>query len=120
MADLTPNANILFASDSVVDILGYEPHEVQGLSCFDFFHPDEVPFARSIHSRGVLLDKAAVLHYARIRSRDERWINCECCFTIVHDVLVASTSVYRRTEKSDSTSHMALLACCHCLLTNIR
>ncbi|GKT50207.1 aryl hydrocarbon receptor nuclear translocator [Colletotrichum spaethianum] len=69
-----PSAAILFVSDSVFDILGYTPQEVQGKSCFDFFHPDEVPFARSVHSRGVLLDKAAVLHYVRIMSRDGQWI----------------------------------------------
>ncbi|KAK1962156.1 hypothetical protein LY78DRAFT_265381 [Colletotrichum sublineola] len=96
-----PSAAILFVSDSVFDILGYTPQEVQGKSCFDFFHPDEVPFARSIHNRGVLLDKAAVLHYVRIMSRDGQWVSCECCFTIVHDVLVACTSIYRRGEKSD-------------------
>lgn len=100
--DLGPDANILFASESITDILGYQPSEVQGKSCFDYFHPEEVPFARSVHSRGVLLDKAAVLHYARVLSRDGRWIGCECCFTIVHDVLVACTSIYRRNAKSES------------------
>lgn len=99
--DLTPEATILFASDSVYDILGYQPWEIQGKSCFDYFHPDEVPFARSVHNRGVLLDKAAVLHYARIRASDGRWVSCECCFTIVHDVLVACTSIYLRGEKSE-------------------
>ncbi|KAJ4156853.1 hypothetical protein NW754_008492 [Fusarium falciforme] len=99
--NLGPDANILYASESVIDILGYTPHEVLGRSSFDFFHPDEVPFARSVHTRGVLLDKAAVLHYARILSRDGRWVSCECCFTIVHDVLVACTSIYRRGEKSE-------------------
>ncbi|KAI2467115.1 hypothetical protein F4781DRAFT_433650 [Annulohypoxylon bovei var. microspora] len=98
--NLSPDANILFASESIVDILGYQPQDVQGKSCFDYFHPEEVPFARSVHSRGVLLDKAAVLHYARVMSRDGQWISCECCFTIVHDVLVACTSVYRRGERS--------------------
>ncbi|KAI8957636.1 hypothetical protein F5Y11DRAFT_360660 [Daldinia sp. FL1419] len=98
--NLSPDANILFVSESVVDILGYQPQDVQGKSCFDYFHPDEVPFARSVHSRGVLLDKAAVLHYARIMSRDGQWVSCECCFTIVHDVLVACTSIYRRGERS--------------------
>lgn len=72
-----------------------------GKSCFDYFHPDEVPFARSIHSKGVLLDKAAVLHYMRIQSRDGQWVSCECCFTVVHDVLVACTSIYQRSEKSE-------------------
>ncbi|KAL1906942.1 hypothetical protein Sste5344_007238 [Sporothrix stenoceras] len=99
--NLGPDANILFASESIADILGYQPAEVHGKSCFDYFHPEEVPFARSVHSRGVLLDKAAVLHYARILSRDGRWVGCECCFTIVHDVLVACTSIYRRNAKSE-------------------
>lgn len=99
--NLSPDANILFVSDSIVDILGYQPQDVQGKSCFDYFHPEEVPFARSVHSRGVLLDKAAVLHYARIMSSDGQWISCECCFTIVHDVLVACTSIYRRGERSE-------------------
>ncbi|TDZ27505.1 hypothetical protein CTRI78_v012266 [Colletotrichum trifolii] len=70
-----PDAAILFVSDSVYDILGYTPQEVQGRSCFEFFHPEEVPFARSIHNRGVLLDKAAVLHYVRIQSRDGQWVS---------------------------------------------
>ncbi|EGY20826.1 uncharacterized protein VDAG_02350 [Verticillium dahliae VdLs.17] len=99
--NLSPQANILFASESIVDILGYHPHEIQDRSCFEYFHPDEVTFARSVHSRGVQLDKVAVHHYARILSRDGQWVSCECCFTVVQDVLVACTSVYRRGEKSE-------------------
>jgi len=99
--NLTPDANILFASDSILDILGYQPDEVRGKSAFEYFHPEEVPFARSIHSRGVLLDKAAVLHYARIVAKNGQWMSCECCFTVVHNVLVASTSIYFRGERSE-------------------
>ncbi|EAA32992.2 hypothetical protein GE21DRAFT_5858, partial [Neurospora crassa] len=99
--NLTAKANILFASDSILDILGYHPDEVRGKSCFDHFHPDDVALARRVHQEGVLLDKAAVLHYTRIASRDGKWINCECCFTVVHDVLVASTSVYLGGLKSE-------------------
>ncbi|KAI0863038.1 hypothetical protein F4860DRAFT_88710 [Xylaria cubensis] len=99
--NLSHDANIIFASESVVDILGYQPQEIQGKSCFDYFHPDEISFARSIHKRGVLLDKAAVLHYVRMLSKDGRFVNCECCFTVVHDVLVACTSIYRRGKKSE-------------------
>lgn len=74
---------------------------MRGRSVFDFFHPDEIPYARSIHSRGILLDKAASLHYVRVLSADGRWISCECCFTVVHDVLVACTSIYRQGQKSE-------------------
>ncbi|KAI1465895.1 uncharacterized protein F4812DRAFT_438049 [Daldinia caldariorum] len=33
-------------------------------------------------------------------SSNGQWVSCECCFTIVHDVLVACTSIYRRGERS--------------------
>lgn len=100
--DLHPDANILYASDSIFEILGYSPQDVINKSAFEFFHPDEIPYARSVHSRGVLLDKAAVLHYARLRSHDGRWVSSECCFSIVHDILFACISIYRRDAKSES------------------
>ncbi|KAH7302869.1 hypothetical protein B0I35DRAFT_214556 [Stachybotrys elegans] len=95
------DANILFASDSITDILGYLPRHVRSKSCFDYFHPDETPLARFVHSKGILLDKAAVLLYTHIRSLDGEWVGCECCFTVVHDVLVACTTVYRQGERSE-------------------
>ncbi|KAI9678302.1 MAG: hypothetical protein M1817_006247 [Caeruleum heppii] len=98
--DLSPDARLLYASDSIVDILGYTPQEVTNRSCFDYFHPEELPFARSVHGRGISLDKAAVLNYCRIRSKWGDWVCCECAFTVVYDVLVASTSIYRRGMKS--------------------
>ncbi|CCT73053.1 uncharacterized protein FFB20_10067 [Fusarium fujikuroi] len=99
--NLHPDANILYASDSIFEILGYSPQDVINKSAFEFFHPDEIPYARSVHSRGVLLDKAAVLHYARLRSHDGRWVSSECCFSIVHDILFACISIYRRDAKSE-------------------
>ena len=91
-------------SNSIIDILGYQPEEVVGKSCWEYFHPDEIPFARAIHGRGVQLDKAAVLNYCQVKNRDGLWVGCECVFTVVHDVLVASTSIYRRGQKSESMS----------------
>ena len=100
--DLSLDARILYVSTSVEDILGYNPQEVIGKSCWEYFHPDEIPFAREIHGRGVRLDKAAVLNYCQIKNRDGRWVGCECVFTVVHDVLIGCTSVYRRGLKSQS------------------
>ncbi|KAH8804734.1 hypothetical protein F5884DRAFT_754327 [Xylogone sp. PMI_703] len=95
------NANVLFASDSITDVLGYSPEDVMGRSCFDYFHPEEVPMARYIHNNGVQLDKAAVLHYCRIQNKHGDWIGCECIFTIVYDVMVACTSIYRGDAKNE-------------------
>ncbi|KAG9231726.1 putative aryl hydrocarbon receptor nuclear translocator-like protein 2 [Amylocarpus encephaloides] len=92
--NLARDANILFASESIVDILGYMPEDVINKTCFEYFHPDEELLARNVHSRGVQLDKAAVLHYARIRNRAGDYVICECVFTVVYQVLVACTSIY--------------------------
>ncbi|KAL8997583.1 MAG: hypothetical protein Q9169_003201 [Polycauliona sp. 2 TL-2023] len=75
--DLSLDARLLYTSHSIVDILGYTSQEVVGKSCWEYFHPDEIPFARAIHGRGVQLDKAAVLNYCQIKNRNGRWVGCE-------------------------------------------
>ncbi|KAF2877497.1 hypothetical protein BDV95DRAFT_601884 [Massariosphaeria phaeospora] len=92
--DLSEHATILYCSDSIVDILGHTPDEVVNKSSWEFFHPYEVPVAKKFHNRGVRLDKAAVLAYCSIKNRQGDWIGCECCFSIVYDVMVCCTSVY--------------------------
>lgn len=109
LIDLTDEARILYASDSIVDILGHTPDEVVNRSCWEFFHPSQVPIARQLHSRGVHMDKAAVLAYCELISRDGSWVNCECCFSVVYNVLVVCTSVYRSGMASQSTYLKALL-----------
>lgn len=102
--DLSDEARILYSSDSIVDILGHTPDEVVHRSVWDFFHPEELPIAKAQHSRGVRLDKAAVLSYCRLRNRQGEWVGCECCFSVVYDVMVVCTSVYRNGMQSQSMS----------------
>ncbi|KAJ5232953.1 hypothetical protein N7468_005909 [Penicillium chermesinum] len=49
---------------------------------------------------GVHLDKAAVLNYCSIRHQNGSWVGCECVFTVVYDVMIASTTVYSRGKGS--------------------
>ncbi|KAJ5646161.1 hypothetical protein N7490_002533 [Penicillium lividum] len=100
--DLSRDACIRYASDSIQVVLGYEPHEVLNRSCWEYFHPQELPFARSVHGRGVRLDKAAVLNYCSIRHKNGSWVGCECVFTVVYDVLIASTTIYGRGKGSQN------------------
>ncbi|KAF2455074.1 hypothetical protein BDY21DRAFT_264687, partial [Lineolata rhizophorae] len=103
--DLSRDARILYSSDSIVDILGHTPDEVIGRSAWDFFHPEELPVAKELHSRGVRLDKAAVLAYCRIRNRQGDWVTCECCFSVVYDVMVCCTSIYRNPATDPARRH---------------
>lgn len=107
--DLSPAASVLFASESIVGILGHQPSTLQGRSCFDFLHPDELPVARHVHAAGILRDTTAALHYLRIRSSNGRWIRCECCFALVYEVLVACVCVYQGSERSKSQSGITII-----------
>ncbi|KAL1296986.1 hypothetical protein AAFC00_004583 [Neodothiora populina] len=98
--DLTPEARILYSSDSIVDVLGYTPDEIVNHSTWEFFPEEELPYARKVHARGIAMDKAAVLAYCRVKDRQGHWIGCECCFTIVYDVMIVCTSVYRTGTES--------------------
>lgn len=106
---LYEDARLLFASDSITDVLGYSPQDVVGRSCFEYFHPDEMPFARSVHGRGVHLDKAAVLSYCKLKSITGEYVTCECVFTVVYSVIVASTSLYRYNNKSHGCLHLQFI-----------
>ncbi|KAJ8105538.1 hypothetical protein OPT61_g10114 [Boeremia exigua] len=74
--DLSEEARILYSSDSIVDILGHTPDEVVNRSVWQFFHPEELQFAKAKYGRGVALDKAAVLSYCRLKNRQGEWVGC--------------------------------------------
>lgn len=42
-----------------------------------------------------------MLSYCQLLSKAGNWISCECVFTVVYDVLVAATTAYKRTVKSE-------------------
>ncbi|OLL24954.1 Aryl hydrocarbon receptor nuclear translocator, partial [Neolecta irregularis DAH-3] len=105
--DLSPNATILYASQSVSDVLGYEPSDVVAKSCFDFFHPEQVPLARDIHSNQIKLDKAAMLSYCKLKNKQQEWVGCECVFTVVYDVFIAATTIHTKGLKSEKRKEMA-------------
>lgn len=94
----------MYASDSIVDILGHTPDQVVNRPSWDFFHEAELPVAKQLHERGVNLDKAAVLAYCQLRNNVGQWIGCECCFTIVYNVMVVCISVYERGMLQSSKS----------------
>ncbi|KAI9646997.1 hypothetical protein NHQ30_004998 [Ciborinia camelliae] len=106
--NLTSEANILFVTESISEILGYEPEDVMGKPWFEYFdkNNDDTPLARQATSQGVHLEKAAVIYHAKIQHKDStpenpHFVTCECVFTVVHDVLVACTSVYNDPNESE-------------------
>ncbi|PNS20132.1 hypothetical protein CAC42_5582 [Sphaceloma murrayae] len=98
--DLSSEARILYSSESIVDVLGYTPDEIVNRSVWEFFPQEEVPYAKQFHKDGIEMDKAAMLAYCRVKDASGQWVGCECCFTIVYDVMVVCTSIYRSGHPS--------------------
>lgn len=100
MHDLGADCTILYASESINEVLGYQPNEVVQRSTFDFFHPQELPFARAQHKDSIAMDHASVLAYVQVRNKNGAWTGCECVFSCVYDVIVAATTIYRQGSRS--------------------
>ena len=47
--DLTLKTTYKYVSDSILDILGYQPEDLIGKSAYLVFHPEEIPYLREIH-----------------------------------------------------------------------
>nr|POE87956.1 hypothetical protein CFP56_11185 [Quercus suber] len=80
----------------------YTPDEIVNRSAWDFFDADELPYARQFHQKRIFADKAAVLAYCRVRSKNGDWVGCEVCFSVTYDVMIVCTSIYRRGAQSIS------------------
>jgi PAS domain S-box-containing protein len=92
-----------------VDVLGYTPDEVVGKKAWDFFESAQLEAAQAKHKRSRDMDKASVLEYCDIKNRDGNYVRCECAFSIVYNVIVACTSIYREGISNASTFHAILL-----------
>ncbi|VDC05526.1 unnamed protein product [Peniophora sp. CBMAI 1063] len=94
IVDFTEKANWVFLSESVSELLGYEPRELVGTSSLDLVHPDEFPPVKQMHYVTIAQDKAAALAYLRMKHKDplHGYILCAITRTVAQNVLVGSVS----------------------------
>ncbi len=62
-----PDGTYRFVSAAARELLGYEPAEMVGTWCYDYFHPDDVPKISGAHRR--VLDGAPVTVVYRLRRK---------------------------------------------------
>ncbi|CDO71669.1 hypothetical protein BN946_scf184915.g13 [Trametes cinnabarina] len=94
IVDFTEDANWVYCSESVYDLLGYEPHELIGTSSLLLVHPDEFSEVKELHYTTISQDQAAVLAYLRMKHKDpyKGYILCGISRTVCQNVLVGSVS----------------------------
>ncbi|KAJ8454302.1 hypothetical protein ONZ51_g13107 [Trametes cubensis] len=81
IVDFTQDANWVYCSESVYDLLGYEPHELIGTPSLNLVHPDEFSEVKELHYTTISQDQAAVLAYLRMKHKDpyKGYILCGIC-----------------------------------------
>ncbi|KAJ7575144.1 hypothetical protein C8J56DRAFT_1124229 [Mycena floridula] len=101
IVDFSQEARWLFMTDSVTELLGFEPAELYGRPSLELVHPDEFARVRKLHYDTIQADKAAVLVYLRMRHKDpyKGYVLCGVSrsvglfpSTVVHNVVVGSVS----------------------------
>ncbi|CAL1713038.1 unnamed protein product [Somion occarium] len=94
IVDFTEDARWVYASESVQDLLGFEPRELIGRPSLGLVHPDELAQVRKMHYDTIKQDKAATLAYLRMKHKDpcKGYILCSITRTVCQNVLVGSVS----------------------------
>ncbi|KAF8895588.1 hypothetical protein BD779DRAFT_1609090 [Infundibulicybe gibba] len=92
IVDFSPEARWVYMTDSVTDLLGYEPHELVGKPSLRLVHPDEFPRVKQLHYDTIQQDKAAVLVYLRMRHKDpyKGYILCGIVSAILFGIFLRS------------------------------
>ncbi|KAK1925446.1 hypothetical protein DB88DRAFT_194686 [Papiliotrema laurentii] len=96
-----------YVSDSITEILGYQPQDLIGRSAYEIFHPDEIPYLRDIHYYSLQEERCACVAYMRLMHRDGYFVECCVSYSTVFRETVA---VYTRAENGPTTIQQALTA----------
>ncbi|TXT08706.1 hypothetical protein VHUM_02834 [Vanrija humicola] len=82
------NGDIVYISESMTEILGYEPKDVIGKSSRLIFHPDEVEAVTQVHFDSLLQNKVGCVMYTRLLHQRGFYVDCACSFSHVFDLTV--------------------------------
>ncbi|KAF9176525.1 hypothetical protein BGZ51_000415, partial [Haplosporangium sp. Z 767] len=91
--DLTPEARILWVSDSITDCIGYSPEEVTGQLAYDLVVTDELPVLQVTHQENVMNDVVANQFQSRLRHKDGHSVPVVATIGICYDFIVGCTWV---------------------------
>ncbi|KAJ7701424.1 hypothetical protein B0H17DRAFT_1045376 [Mycena rosella] len=83
-----------YMTESVSDLLGWDPSDLRDHSFFELVHPDELSKVQQLHHETILADKAAAVAYMRLKHKDAHkgYLLCAVSRTVVHDKVVGSVS----------------------------
>ena len=69
----TPEGTYLYASPAAATLLGYEPEELVGTSCYDYFHEEDLAAIASTHADNLTVPDIQTVQY-RIRRKTGEYV----------------------------------------------
>lgn len=92
LQSLDEDATCAYATDSILDLLGWDPKaEIVGRSFYDLVHPDEVLAAKNLHYEHIRDDMAATLTYLRLRHKTNNdYVLCALSRSVAYNCIVAT------------------------------
>ncbi len=79
-----PDGNYLFVTAACKTLLGYAPEELLGRSCYEFFHPDDLPAIRATHHQILEKTGTSTVNY-RLRRKDGEYVWVESRVSTTRD-----------------------------------
>ncbi|KAF9351858.1 hypothetical protein BGX26_010191 [Mortierella sp. AD094] len=98
--DLTPEAQFLWASSSIVTCLGYEPEEVVGMNAYEAIHKDDIAYVKITHTESVLNEMVGTQVLLRMRHKNGTYVSCMVLFSMCYEYIVSCFTV---VDQSDGT-----------------
>lgn len=91
--DNTASASVLFASDSVYEVLGYKPEELSGFHGYKLTHPDEREALGIIHNANVVEERmSSVTEYRSLR-KDGTYVELDAIVHYCYDTIVSTNFI---------------------------
>ncbi|MCP4610428.1 MAG: PAS domain S-box protein [Planctomycetes bacterium] len=70
---LDANATLVYASPSLKNVAGYEPHELVGKCAFDYVYPEDIENAKNLFNIGIQIPDYSAFFETRLLRKDGSW-----------------------------------------------
>ncbi|KAG2198836.1 hypothetical protein INT47_000752 [Mucor saturninus] len=92
--DNSQEARLMYVSESITDLTGWEPEQVIGVGGYDFFHPTDHAALRKVHVSNVINEKMSSMVSYRFKCRNGSYVPIETIVHYCHDVLITCNFMY--------------------------
>lgn len=92
--DNTAEANIVYVSESITPLAGWEPEDIIGQEGFELFHPGDRASLHKVHLTNVYNEKMSSMVSYRYLTKSGSYIRLETIIHYCHDVLIGSNFLY--------------------------